>query len=95
MKAIFGGYLYDTDKAEFIVSWESADRTDCINRLELYRTASGRYFVYRINYVPGEDSAPQEGIVRPMTELEAIQWAEIKFSVEKVLEIFGDKIREA
>ena len=105
MKKIIDGLLYDTEaeSVEFITQGEStAQRGDFTWWHEkLYRTASGRFFLYgeggpRSRYAkryPGGASGSED--LRALSEDEAYDWMERYAPAKKTVEIFGDRIEQA
>ena len=93
MKRIVDGLLYDTKKAELLCKWKSNyDYVNCVLwHNYLYRTSSGRYFLYMRGMRSGCKSSE---IIRPLTDDEAcIKLAE--YDPNKAFLFFPDKIKEA
>lgn len=98
MKKILNGKLYDTQSAKLICdNWNGYGSGDFrYENEELYQKKNGEFFLYgeggplssySISY--GGNSCYGERII-PMTNDEAIQWAQNNMDVDKYIEIFGE-----
>lgn len=102
MKKVVSGVLCDTDTARLIGAYENSNRGDFhFYREELYRTKSGRYFLYGEGYaaspyarqVAPREWAPGESI-KLMSPEAAKQWAEENLSGDDYIAAFGEPEEE-
>ena len=104
MKAIVNGLIYDTEDAHHIGDGGTeAPVNDFRHSSEaLYRTEAGRFFL------AGEggpktrwaetlpDGARKEGSgIIPLSEAEALSWAEANLSPDTLIKVFGAQIERA
>ena len=105
MKAIIGGFRYDTDKSKMIgrASAPGLSTTDFSHwEAELYKTPrSGRFFLAgsggpMTRWARGNDNSTwgSSGII-PLDVLEAYEWAERYLDTETVEEFFPDMFEDA
>jgi hypothetical protein len=104
MRAIINGVRYDSDKAALLGETEHGFRSDFGWYREcLYKTPrSGRYFLsgeggprshYAVSTRPGEWSGGER--IVPLTEADALAWAERNLSASVVEKHFGHLIADA
>jgi len=96
MEKLIDGKLYSTDEAERVATWRNvADRSNfnyC--REELYRTDSGRWFIYgsggaKSKYSETTAHGTEGGEdIRAVTPDEAFQWCQRKNKTEAAREHF-------
>jgi hypothetical protein len=103
MKSIIHGKTYNTDTAEEIgTHWNGLSRSDFRSCTEaLYRTPKGNYFLHGKGG-PMTDYARDCGDSRcggqrliPMTETDALAWAENKLDCDTIATWFGHLLQEA
>lgn len=99
MKQIINGKKYDTKTATFLGSYQNTgDRGDFHHYSEeLYRKRTGEYFLYgeggpMSHYSRQTASNEWSGgeRIRPLTEVEAREWAERHLDGDEYEEIFGE-----
>ncbi len=96
MEKLIDGKLYSTDEAERVATWRNVpDRSDfnyC--REELYRTDSGRWFIYgtggaRSKYSERTHDGTTGGEdIRAVSEKQAFQWCQKKNQTDAAREHF-------
>jgi hypothetical protein len=103
MEKVINGLVYDTDKAEKIASYSnSKSRNDFrFLREELYKTKSGRYFIYGEGGPKTKYSKPVNGgrsgshDIRAVSENDAVAWLEKHNKVDVIREEFPDHLEPA
>lgn len=98
MKKIINGKLYDTNTARLLATYDSEySKSDYEYYFEeLYRKKTGEYFVYgkggpNSHYAEYLKDVRQAGEgIRPMTEKDAKEWAELRLTADEYIKIFGD-----
>lgn len=104
MKAIIGGYRYDTDTAQYLGEAESTVDRGNFHwwRESLYKTKNGRYFLdgeggalshYQEPY--GTNGHTGGGKITPMNGEEAMHWAEKHGLVSLLEQEFSDFLKDA
>ena len=98
MKKIIDGALYNTETATRLGIWSNnlsdRDFNNCTE--ELYRTKSGKYFLYGEggpNSKYGEwhgNSGGSGEEIRSYSPAEAAEWAEEKLNADEYAELFGE-----
>jgi len=104
MKAIINGVLYDTETAVRVGDGgNDAPVGDFrCSEVRLYRTESGRFFLAGeggpmtrwAETLPDGARKDGSGIV-PLSEGEALSWAEANLCPDTVIEVFGERIERA
>ena len=101
MRKVLGGSKYDTETAKFLGSCEYGRPGDFNHyREELYRTKSGKYFVYgeggaRTRYAGRSGDLWTDGeLIAPVTEDVAKQWAEKELSGDGYEAAFGAVVED-
>ena len=99
MKKIINGARYSTETAKKMAEWESSRSYSDFGYFSesLYRTKSGKWFLHGsgnaaspyASYDPNGNSSSGEEII-PLSEENAMKWAERKLSGEEYEEIFGE-----
>jgi hypothetical protein len=103
-KAIKNGMVYDTEQAEKVTRYSNGGTTQDFSHVRetLYKTDKGNYFIHgrggpKTKYAvsqPNGVSGSHE--IRPVTEDEALAWAERR-DVEpgEIMAEFGEKLEDA
>ncbi|HSW65196.1 MAG TPA: hypothetical protein VLH56_18090 [Dissulfurispiraceae bacterium] len=103
MKKIVDGKMYDTAKAEKIVTWSAGYYRSDFRYCEetLYKTPRGRFFLYGEGgaYSPyanqyGDTLGAGEAII-PLSDQAANEWLEERDEADLILKHFADKVEEA
>lgn len=98
MRKIINGKMYDTEKAEYIGSYDNGCcRNHCnFYEAELYKTKKGNYFIYE-NGGPNSSCGICEGDrwiggsnIYTVSEKEARQWSERHLEIDDYIRIFGE-----
>jgi hypothetical protein len=104
MKAIVNGLIYDTEDAHHIGDGGTDAPIGNFHRAweALYRTESGRFFLAGeggpmtrwAETLPDGARKDGSGII-PLSEAEALSWAEANLRPNIVIEVFGERIERA
>jgi hypothetical protein len=102
MKKIIEGAKYDTETAKFIGSDSFSNPGDFNHWSEsLYRTKSGKYFLYgeggpmsRYSKVTGQNEWSGGEKIIPLDRAGAMEWAEEHLSSDRYEEAFGEVTEE-
>jgi hypothetical protein len=99
MKKIINGKMYNTETAEEVGFWSNNYSYNDFRYCEesLYRKKTGEYFLYgsggaMTKYATscGDDWRGSGEEIKPMTETEAMKWAEKHLDADEYEEIFGE-----
>ena len=99
MKKVIDGALYNTDTAQFLGEWNNELGRRDLNHVyeELYRTKSGKYFLYgeggpmsKYSVSTGNNSWSGGEHIEPMSPDAAREWAEKHLTGDEYEAIFGE-----
>ena len=98
MKKIINGVLCNTETAKFIGSWEYSMPNDLYYCYEaLYRTKSGKYFIYgeggpasKYSRMTGQNSWSSGEAIELLSLEEAREWAEEYLDGDEYIAAFGE-----